>query len=131
MGILGKDAILAAEDVKFEEVPVPEWGGTVRLKSMTGTQRDAFEDKSMDQRGDNPKMNLTNFRSRLLSLCIVDGNGERCFSDVEVPLLGQKNANVLERLFVRAREMNGMDDKDVEEMTKGFSGGPNEDSISD
>ncbi|MYV58044.1 hypothetical protein [Streptomyces sp. SID3212] len=131
MALLNKDAILKADDMVFEDIPVPEWGGDIRLKTMTGTQRDAFEDKSMDQRGKDPKMNLTNFRARLLALCIVNEDGRRVFSDGEITLLGQKSANVLERLFNKAREMNGMDDKDVEELTKGFSDVPKEVSTSD
>lgn len=126
-----KKSILEVEDLKHEDVEVIEWGFTVRLISLTGTQRDAFEDKSMIQKNGTQKMNLVNFRARLLSLCIVDQENKRLFPDVDVPLLGQKNAAVLERLFEKAREMNGMSDKDVEELTEGFGEGPNEDSTSD
>lgn len=131
MGLLSKEAILKAEDMATEDIEVPEWGGTIRLTTMTGTQRDSFEDKSMDQRGANPKMNLVNFRARLLAICIVDDSGRRVFSDSEITLLGQKSAAILERLFSKARELNGMNEKDVEELTKGFSDAPNEGSTSD
>ena len=43
MPILNKAAILAAEDLKTETVAVPEWGGEVRVRTLTGTERDAFE----------------------------------------------------------------------------------------
>lgn len=130
MTLLGKDAILAAKDLNHSDMEVPEWGGTVRLITLTGTQRDAFEDKSMIQKGDSRKINLVNFRARLLSLCIVGEDGQRVFSDVEVNLLGQKNAKVLERLFDKAREMNGMTEDDVKELTEGFDDDPSEDSTS-
>lgn len=133
MSLFTKSEILEAKDLEFEDVPVPEWGAgkEVRLMSLTGTQRDSFEDKSLVQKGANAKMNLVNMRARLLALCIVDENGKRMFSDIDVNLLGQKNAKVLERLFSKAQEMNGMTEKDVEDLTEGFSEGPNEDSISD
>lgn len=131
MGLLSKDMILKADDLVTEEVSVPEWGGEVLLKSLTGTQRDAFEDSTVDQRGQNQKMNLVNLRARLLSLCIVDENGRRMFTDVDVFELGGKNAKVLEKLFDKARSMNGMSDDDVEEMTKGFTDGQSELSTSD
>jgi hypothetical protein len=131
MGLLSKDMILKADDLVTEEVSVPEWGGEVLLKSLTGTQRDAFEDSTVDQRGQNQKMNLVNLRARLLSLCIVDENGRRMFTDVDVFELGGKNAKVLEKLFDKARSMNGMSDDDVEEMTKGFTDGQSEPSTSD
>lgn len=126
-----KEDIIKADDLKFEDVPVPEWKRMVRLLTLTGTQRDAFEDQSMIQKGESRKMNLINFRARLLSLVMVDQNNKRLFPDVDVPLLGQKSASVLEPLFDKAREMNGMTDKDVEEMTEGFDGDPSEDSTSD
>lgn len=126
-----KSDVVQADDLVYEDVPVPEWKRMVRLISLTGTQRDAFEDKSMIQKNGTQKMNLVNFRARLLSLCMVDQQNKRLFPDVDVPLLGQKNAAVLERLFEKAREMNGMSDKDVEELTEGFGDDPSEDSTSD
>ena len=40
---LSKDEIFAAQDTTDLEVDVPEWGGSVRLRSMTGTQRSNYE----------------------------------------------------------------------------------------
>jgi hypothetical protein len=132
MELFSKEEILGADDLSFEDIPVPEWGPNkgVRLMSLTGTQRDDFEDKTVIQKGGDQKMNLINMRARLLSLCIVDANGKRIFSDVEVPLLGQKNAKILERLFDKARNMNGMTEEDVERLTEGFGDVPSEDSTS-
>ena len=42
MNILSKDAILAADDLPRETVHVPEWGGDVYVRTMSGTDRDAF-----------------------------------------------------------------------------------------
>ena len=41
--LLTKDAILQAQDSKLEKLEVPEWGGHVFIKSMSGTERDNFE----------------------------------------------------------------------------------------
>lgn len=133
MELYSKDDINKANDKVYEIVPVPEWGNkSVRLASLTGTQRDDFEAKSMIQKKDGSRQtNLTNFRARLLALCMVDGSGGRVYSDVDVPLLGQKNASVLERLFDKAREMNGMSDDDVKEMTENFDSDQSESSTSD
>ncbi|MFE3382837.1 hypothetical protein [Streptomyces anulatus] len=40
---LSAEQILDADDLAIEDVPVPEWGGTVRVKGMSGTERDRFE----------------------------------------------------------------------------------------
>lgn len=132
MELFTREEIDQAKDLRWEDVPVPEWGPNkgVRLITLTGTQRDSFEDKSMIQRGDSRKINLVNFRARLLAMCMVDQNNQRLYSDVDVPLLGQRNAKVLERLFDKAREMNGMSEEDVKELTEGFDDAPSEDSTS-
>jgi len=40
--LLTRDEILKAEDIQYETVPVPEWapGGTVRVKTLSGEERD-------------------------------------------------------------------------------------------
>ena len=40
---LTKDQILEANDLQSESVTVPEWGGDVLVRTMTGADRDAFE----------------------------------------------------------------------------------------
>ena len=66
-GYLSKEAIFEAEDREFADVPVPEWGGVVRIRSITGTQRDAYESSLIDERGSDRKMNLRNARAKLTS----------------------------------------------------------------
>ena len=41
--LLTKEQMLAADDIKSERVEVPEWGGDVMVRGLTGTQRDAWE----------------------------------------------------------------------------------------
>ena len=36
MSLLSKTAILAANDLKSEDIKVPEWDGAVRVRSFTG-----------------------------------------------------------------------------------------------
>ena len=43
MALLTKDQILAVADIEYRTVAVPEWGGEVRIRSMTGADRDAHE----------------------------------------------------------------------------------------
>ena len=44
MALLGHEAILGAdESASFAVVEVPEWGGGVRVKTLSSAERDAFE----------------------------------------------------------------------------------------
>ena len=38
MALLSKEQILKSDDLKSEIVAVPEWGGDVKVRVMTGTE---------------------------------------------------------------------------------------------
>jgi ribosomal protein S21 len=116
---LTKDQILAAADLPEEVVDVPEWGGKVLIRGMTGAERDAFEESVMVTRGNSRELNLRNFRAKLVARSIVDPvTKERMFSDNEIAELGKKSARALQRVFEAALRLNGMTAESVEELTK-------------
>lgn len=131
MPLLDKSGILAAQDIEFEDVPVPEWGGTVRIYGLTGTERDRFEAGVVEQRGARVRANLKNVRARLVAMAMRDEDGKRLFSDAEVAALGEKSAKVLDRLFDVAARLSRLSDEAVEELAGNSIGGQSEDSGSD
>lgn len=106
---LSKTDIFGVSDRKTETVNVPEWGGDIVLRTISGADRDRFEDSltSIDNEG-NIKTNLLDADARLLVKCIVDENGERIFSDADAKDLAGKSAAVLARLAQKARELNSL-----------------------
>ena len=118
MSLLNKNQILKAEDLTTETVKVPEWGGEVNVRTMTGTERDKFETSLIDSKGKDISRNTANLRAKLLALCIVDKDGKRIFNDKEVDDLGGKSAKALDRLFGVAQKLNGIGEEDVEDLTK-------------
>ncbi len=131
MGLLTRDAILSASDLSFEDVEVPEWGGTVRVKMMTGTERDAFEAGTVVRRGKRAELNLVNVRARLVALTAVDEDGNLLFSQADVEALARKSAAGLNRVFEAARKLNGLTEEDTAEAAEVFPPGRNGDSTSD
>lgn len=128
MGYLTRADILSVDDAEVREIDIPEWGGTVRIKSITGTARDAFEASLREGKGKNADVNLRNLRARLISLCVVDEDGKRMFSKEDVGRLGAKNAKPLDRLFDACTELIGMSEQDVETYVEDFDESPDEDS---
>ncbi len=53
MNLLPRDLIDGADDLPVEDVEVPEWGGAVRLRTLTGSERDGFEASVVSQNGSN------------------------------------------------------------------------------
>ena len=128
--LLTKSQILAADDLKTTDVDVPEWGGTVRIKGMTGAERDAFEETLFTGEGTNRKTNLTNMRARLVAVTIIGEDGNRLFSDAEVGDLAKKSAAALSRCFEAAQRLNGMTGVAVDEAKNASSVAPNDASTS-
>jgi hypothetical protein len=116
MQTLSKAAIVAVVDIKTEIVEVPEWGGAVAVRELTGTERDAFEQSMVKVGADGKRApDLTNMRAKLCAWCMVDGiTGDRLFSDQDLAELGNKSAVALDRVFRAAQRINGMGGEDVE-----------------
>lgn len=127
--LLTRDAILNVLDLQTEDVEVPEWGGMVRVRGLTGSERDAFEQSIMEQRGRDVALNLRNIRAKLVALSVVDEQGNRVFSDADVKALGQKSAMALQRVFEVAQRLSGLRNEDVEELAKNSENGRSDDSI--
>ena len=128
--MLTKDAIIHVEDLDYEDEEVPEWGGTVRIRCMTGSERDSFEAAIYKIEGGNTKVVRDNFRATLLARCLIDENGNRLFSDKEINQLGKKNSKIISRLFEKAQKINGLTTEDQEELLKNFKGEEESGSIS-
>lgn len=135
--LLTRDQILQAEDLPCEIVKVPEWGGEVKIKTLTGKERDKFEATTLfgDSTGvdkKSTKHDLTNFRARLVAATAIDEDGKFLFpSSEDVVALGNKSASALDRCFEVAQRLSGLTNRDVEELTKNLETGLSENSISD
>jgi hypothetical protein len=120
MALLNKEQVLAAQDLHYEVVLVPEWDGELRLRSMTGAERDLYEQSFFTARADE-KAPVPNVRARLVAFCAVDEAGNRMFSDADVEALGAKSARALERVYQVATKLNAVTDKDIEELGKAYA----------
>lgn len=130
MALLSRDQILTVADATTEDVAVPEWGGTVRVRSLSGKERDHFESSLIDKKTGRPSK-VANARARLAAMTIVDSVGNRLFNSSDIEQLGNKSAVALERVFDTARRLCGMTDDDLAELTEDFDEAPGDASTSD
>lgn len=129
--LLNRQDILSANDLKFEEVSVPEWGGSVRVRGLTGAERDAFEAGITVGKGANKDINLLNIRAKLVSMSCVNEDGARIFLESDVPALGKKSSSALQRVFEISQRLAGLTRADVEELGKPSEIDQSVDSTSD
>jgi hypothetical protein len=125
-----RDLILTADDLPREAVHCPEWKATVYVRTMTGEERDAFEQSQMEKRGKDEKQNLVGIRARLAVICACDKDGNAIFGESDIPALSKKSAKALNRIFNKASALNGFTGEDVEELAKNSESGQSAASIS-
>lgn len=125
MGLLSKTDILAVADLTTEDVPVPEWGGTVRVRCLNGDERDTWDGFRLQAR---ESKSYRNFSARLVGMSVVDADGKRLFSDEEIALLAAKSGRALDRVFAVAVRLSGLNAEHVEEAEKNSASGQSGDS---
>jgi hypothetical protein len=77
--ILSLDEILAAEDVTERTVPVPQWGGSVKVRSITKRQMRDIKENSRDADGEiqEPLVEKEIFMAGLIEPAVDDAAYEK------------------------------------------------------
>ena len=129
--MLDREAIFKADDIKQEEVKVPEWGGdTVIVRALTGAERDAFEQNCIDRRRGS-RIDIKGLKADLLIVSVRGQDGGLMFKPEHKAALLEKSAQALERLYNVAQRLSGLAPEDVEELAGNFGGDLSESSGSD
>jgi hypothetical protein len=116
---LTREQILQARDMKLEAVEVPEWGGTLYVRTMKARDRDAFEASRVRLSAENkPEIVSINTRARLLSMTVCDDKGVLLFLEEDIELLGEKNAGAMDQVYEVALRINAMRNQDLEKKLK-------------
>ena len=118
MKLLTREDILAAPDIATERVPVPEWGGEVIVKGLSGRVYDDWQRALVEGSGKKAKINLTMARAKLCALAVVDKDNKRIFSDTDLVALNAKCSAPLARIYKVVSRLSGLDDEELEEVLK-------------
>lgn len=124
--MLTRDQILAADDLKSEDVEVPEWGGSVRVIVMTGAARDAFQEQMAES-----DKSISYFHNSLLVATTVGDDGAPLFTAADMGALRSKSAAAVTRVAAVAERLNGFGAKAVETAEKNSEAAPSGSSGSD
>jgi hypothetical protein len=108
MMILTRNAILNADDRQIERVDVPEWGGHVCVRSMTGADRDEFDALAVNRQ-------VRGVRTLVVTRTACDEHGELLFTDADVEKLLERNAAALHRVFEAGCTISGIGEDEIED----------------
>lgn len=114
---LSADDLLAETDLPLEEVKL---GSTKRVyvRGMTGKQRDSWEASLMRGKGSDRRPFTENARARLAVRCLVNGKGDRLYTDNDADRLGNIRGDYLQKIFEAAQRLCGVTDEDLVELGK-------------
>jgi hypothetical protein len=107
---LSAKEILDVVDVKTVEVDVPEWNGSVTIRSLSAEEAIDFHERS--------KTDKSKAAIRLLVICIIGDDGKPLFSEADVDALRKKSLKAINRIQDAALELNGLNKKDAKAEAK-------------
>ena len=127
MALLSREQIFAAEDRPVEEVEVPQWGGSMRVRGLDGRGRDEYfaSMTTIRRPGDRPTMDTANATAKLVARCIVGDGNEPMFTQSDVHALGEKSGVALDKVFTVAQRLSGLSEEDMAELGKASESTPN------
>jgi hypothetical protein len=118
---LTRDQIFAARPWPSEEVHVPEWGGSVRVRALSASEMDDFNASiTRTKKDQSVEVNRRNYRAKLVAKCVVNGDGTTPMfkEESDIVALGLQPASALDRILEAINRLNGMTVEDQEDAVK-------------
>lgn len=111
MALIGKQNVLSADDFQYAIIPVPEWGGDVRVRGLTAAEQAIISKKINES-------NTNDLAVIVTIMACVDENGERIFENGDKDALKARSYAVLDRIARKILELSGAGDADSIENTR-------------
>ncbi len=112
--LLSVEDILAVDDRGASTVDVPEWGGKVKVRGISGRLRWRFEAAVLKGRQTGDYADMADVQVAIVAEALGVGSKEYA-------KLANKNAGALDRIRDAALKVSGMDDEDVESFGEAHS----------
>lgn len=122
---LTREQILASPDadsIPLESVDCPEWGGTVLLRTMSGAEREVWNEKCRKHGGD------TTSRAAFVVMLAVNEDRSQLFTLDDIATLSKKSSVPLDRICNKGMQINGLLPESVEDLEKNLGRGQSENS---
>ncbi|HWP59529.1 MAG TPA: hypothetical protein VNL14_16675 [Candidatus Acidoferrales bacterium] len=111
-GFLSRDAFLkAGKALKQEIVEIPELGGKVIVRELTGHERDLYETLIVESKQRNDP-SILEARARIAFMCCIDEHGNQLFEEADFEALRNVSAAALDRIWDVAMDLSGMRPRD-------------------
>lgn len=107
--------VTAADDLESEDIVVPQWGVTLRMKSMDTGHRGAYLERLIAAKDEGNDVAMAQIQAELVVHGAFDPeDGSQAFDESDIPMLLTKHGGVVARLATVAQRLSGLD-RDAEE----------------
>jgi hypothetical protein len=118
MSNLSRQEFLQRTPRRYEDVPLPVKGGTVRIRSLTEAEKEAFEAAMLTDSGQVKRSAMRSARRRLILLCLVDDAGELLLQPTDIDALADLDGADLAVLQDAAMKHVGFKASDLDNLEK-------------
>jgi hypothetical protein len=122
--MLDRETILGKRELRRETVEIPEWGGLIIVRELTGAERSRYEagfsDVVMGEAktvADKSKR-FENMRARIAVVACINEDGTHLFHDDDVETLNQLAGKALDRIFSAVMRLSGYSPEEQEKLKK-------------
>jgi len=101
--ITSANEILAKDDFTYAEIDVPEWGGTLRLRSLSGAQRTIITARAQKN-----KVTGDGLYEQLIIMSAVDEDNKLIFDEKQhLEMLKMRNSAITKKIGEKVLEISG------------------------
>ena len=106
-----RDAIFSASDIKNDDVFIPEWGVTVRLRTLSALERTRL----VEGRTDASKVDIGRMYANIVIATVYDPTtNEPIFTPADREAIMAKSGAVIDRIAQRALASSGLGEEAVD-----------------
>jgi hypothetical protein len=124
--MLTREQFLSRKPRTIEKVEIPELSDHVFVRSLTGAERDAWEDANLIRKHGEGKRRLElsfdvrvqNSKAHLVCISLCDESGNRTLQDGDVAAVGDQPAIIVNRIADVCMRISGLTEQDLEDSVK-------------
>jgi hypothetical protein len=107
---LTREAILGAQDRPPKRVWVPEWGGHVWIRTLSGIESERYNYWITENRKPGGPL-PSGWMARICQMGLVDEHGNQLFTEADIDALMTRSSSVILRLVNKINDESGIGDE--------------------
>lgn len=116
--------LLAIDDLKKETVEIPEWKTSVIVRELSAGEKEWIDSNTKKNGKTVSEVKDAKILAQICAFVVVDDNGDRVFSDAQVPFLAKKSGAAIERILAVTGRLSTVSAAEIQELAKNSESGP-------